>query len=53
MIIEPGVFDAAHKMGIKYITDVNGDGRIDQNDIKLTLETKQTDGQQYTEQSVK
>jgi uncharacterized protein (DUF2141 family) len=38
MFIEPGVFDAAHKMGIKYITDVNGDGRIDQQDIKLELE---------------
>ena len=40
MIIEPGIFDQAHKMGIKFITDVNGDGKIDGQDLNLALEAK-------------
>lgn len=37
MIIEPGIFDLAHSKGIKFIEDVNHDGRIDKNDMNITL----------------
>jgi hypothetical protein len=37
MIIEPGIFDLAHAKGIKFIEDVNHDGRIDKQDMNITL----------------
>jgi hypothetical protein len=37
MFIEPGIFDLAHSKGIKFIEDVNHDGRIDKNDMNITL----------------
>jgi hypothetical protein len=37
MIIEPGILDLAHSKGIKFIDDVNHDGRIDKQDMNITL----------------
>jgi hypothetical protein len=40
VIIDPGIFDLAHSKGIGYLTDINGDGHINQADIDLTLKAK-------------
>jgi hypothetical protein len=40
MFIEPGIFDLAHSKGIKFIEDVNGDGRIDRQDLTIALKQK-------------
>lgn len=41
-MIAPGIFDLAHAKGISYITDINGDGNIDQADLDLALKQKAT-----------
>jgi hypothetical protein len=35
MIFEPGILDMAHKQGIKYLDDLNHDGKIDSKDLLL------------------
>jgi len=35
MIIEPGILDLAHKQGVKFLDDVNHDGKIDAKDLAL------------------
>ena len=42
MIIEPGILDLAHSKGIKFLDDVNHDGKIDQADLTLALKAKST-----------
>lgn len=39
-MIAPGIFDLAHAKGISFITDMNGDGNIDQADLTLALKAK-------------
>ena len=40
MIFEPGILDLAHSKGIKFLDDVNHDGKIDNQDLKLALASK-------------
>lgn len=44
MIIEPGIFDLAHSKGIKFIDDVNHDGKIDRADLQFALKAKTAAG---------
>lgn len=39
-MITPGIFDLAHAQGIPYITDMNGDGNIDHQDLALAQKAK-------------
>jgi hypothetical protein len=40
MIFEPGILDLAHGKGIKFLDDVNKDGKIDRTDMNLALKAK-------------
>jgi hypothetical protein len=40
MIFEPGILDAAHSKGIKFLDDVNHDGKIDKTDLNMALAAK-------------
>ena len=37
---EPGIFNLAHSKGIQFLEDVDGNGRIDNADLKLALKAK-------------
>jgi hypothetical protein len=39
-VIEPGILDAAHSKGIKFLGDMNHDGKIDGKDLNLALAAK-------------
>ena len=39
-MIEPGILDLAHSKGIKFLSDMNGDGNIDKTDLSLALKAK-------------
>ena len=39
MFIEPGILDAAHSKGVKFLGDLNDDGRVDQKDLTLATKT--------------
>jgi hypothetical protein len=40
MIFEPGILNTAHSKGIKFLEDLNHDGRIDQQDLTAALAAK-------------
>jgi hypothetical protein len=48
MIFEPGILDAAHGKGIKFLDDLNHDGKIDQKDLTMAIKAKSSVGQVET-----
>lgn len=41
-MILPGIFELARAEGISWLTDMNGDGNIDQTDLDMAIEAKAT-----------
>jgi hypothetical protein len=39
-MITPGIFDMAHAKGVGFLSDMNGDGNIDQADLTLATKAK-------------
>ena len=45
MLFEPGILNTAHAKGITFLEDMNGDGRIDQQDLTAALAAKKAASQ--------